>query len=175
MNINIEDYKDLVVGHAWRLLKRLPPSVTIDDLIAAGNEGLWQASLRYKEDSGTPFTAFAQKRVRGSMIDYLRTLYVVGKMPTEELPADAFNKYNHTYNYNVDVRDLLLAEMNALPDHLKDVLFRVYFQDESAVDIAKERKVTKGAIGIQKRNALKKLRESFALQGIEFKDIIQVN
>ena len=57
---------------AARVARRAPESVDLDDLIAAGTEGLIQASQRFDEGAGVPFACFAQRRVRGAILDVLR-------------------------------------------------------------------------------------------------------
>lgn len=53
---------------------KLPPSVERDDLYGAGVIGLIDAVERYDEARGVAFTTFAEMRVRGAILDNLRTL-----------------------------------------------------------------------------------------------------
>jgi len=69
----IEEYIPLVRRQALTLQVRLPSSIELDDLIQAGYLGLLDAMGRFDETCGTPFQAFAAARVRGAMIDELRT------------------------------------------------------------------------------------------------------
>ena len=57
---------------AARVARRAPQSVDLDDLIAAGTEGLIQAAHRFDEAAGVPFACFAQQRVQGAILDVLR-------------------------------------------------------------------------------------------------------
>ena len=68
-----EEYIPIVRRHALSLRVRLPANIELDDLIQAGYLGLLEAMQRYDESSGTPFQAFANSRIRGAMIDELRT------------------------------------------------------------------------------------------------------
>lgn len=52
--------------------RRLPPCIEPDDLIGEGFVGLVQAAAAYDAARGIPFWPFAVRRVRGSMLDYLR-------------------------------------------------------------------------------------------------------
>jgi RNA polymerase sigma factor for flagellar operon FliA len=56
-----------------QLLKRLPHYVEIDDLYSAGIVGLTDAITRFDEHKGIEFRSYAQLRVRGAMIDFLRS------------------------------------------------------------------------------------------------------
>ncbi len=68
-----EEYIPIVRRHALSLRVRLPASIDLEDLIQAGYLGLLDAMQRFDESSGTPFQAFASARIRGAMIDELRT------------------------------------------------------------------------------------------------------
>jgi len=57
---------------AARAARRAPASVELDDLVAAGTEGLIQAAQRFDEAAGVPFASFAQRRVQGAILDVLR-------------------------------------------------------------------------------------------------------
>jgi RNA polymerase sigma factor for flagellar operon FliA len=63
---------DLVDVVARRVRRSLGASVEFDDLMSAGREGLWEAARRFDPESGTPFKAYAQFRVRGAMLDSVR-------------------------------------------------------------------------------------------------------
>lgn len=59
---------------ADRMAAKLPPSVERDDLYGAGVLGLIDAVERFDESRGVAFTAFAETRVRGAILDNLRSL-----------------------------------------------------------------------------------------------------
>ncbi|MBS0877185.1 MULTISPECIES: RNA polymerase sigma factor FliA [unclassified Tatumella] len=66
-------YVQLVRHEALRLQVRLPASVDLDDLIQAGGIGLLNAIERYDAAQGTAFTTYAVQRIRGAMLDELRS------------------------------------------------------------------------------------------------------
>lgn len=57
---------------AYRLAKRLPPHVCVDDLISAGLIGLINAYDRFDPSLCGDFGAYAELRIRGAMLDDLR-------------------------------------------------------------------------------------------------------
>jgi RNA polymerase sigma factor for flagellar operon FliA len=63
----------LVTRLAHQLKAKLPPSVEVDDLIQAGMIGLLDAISRYESDHGAQFETYAIQRIRGSMLDELRS------------------------------------------------------------------------------------------------------
>ena len=67
------EYFSLVKIVAKRMSTRLPASVDYDDLVSAGLIGLMQALERFKPEKGFKFKTYAEFRIRGAMIDELRT------------------------------------------------------------------------------------------------------
>jgi RNA polymerase sigma factor for flagellar operon FliA len=59
---------------ADRISAKLPPSVERDDLYGAGVVGLIDAVERFDPSRGIAFTTFAEMRVRGAILDNLRSL-----------------------------------------------------------------------------------------------------
>jgi RNA polymerase sigma factor FliA len=59
---------------ADRIAAKLPPSVERDDLYGAGIIGLIDAVERFDDSRGVAFTTFAEMRVRGAILDSLRSL-----------------------------------------------------------------------------------------------------
>jgi RNA polymerase sigma factor for flagellar operon FliA len=63
----------LVKKLAHQLKARLPPNVEVDDLIQAGMMGLLDAIARYEDTHGAQFETYAVQRIRGAMLDELRS------------------------------------------------------------------------------------------------------
>src|SRR5262245_49066661 len=59
---------------ADRLAAKLPPSVDREDLIGAGVLGLLDAVDKFDPGRGVQFKTYAEMRVRGAMLDSLRSL-----------------------------------------------------------------------------------------------------
>src|SRR3990172_11652746 len=57
---------------ARRMAPTMPNSIDIGDLVQDGVIGLIDAAQRFDEDRGIKFETFAERRVRGAMIDALR-------------------------------------------------------------------------------------------------------
>lgn len=70
---HLSDYAPLVKRLAFQLKAKLPASVETDDLIQAGMIGLMDAISRYEEGFGTQFETYAVQRIRGAMLDELRS------------------------------------------------------------------------------------------------------
>ena len=68
----ISSHALLVKRIAYHLLRRLPHSVQLDDLIQAGMLGLLEAELHYDASKGASFETYAGIRIRGHMLDEVR-------------------------------------------------------------------------------------------------------
>jgi len=73
-NALAERYLPLVRLLAERLRADLPQNVELDDLIGSGTFGLLSAIDSYDQAQGAKFETFASVRIRGAMLDELRTL-----------------------------------------------------------------------------------------------------
>lgn len=69
----LTQYMPLVRRQALTLQVRLPASIELDDLIQAGMVGLLEALGRFDATQGATFATFASQRIRGAMMDELRT------------------------------------------------------------------------------------------------------
>jgi RNA polymerase sigma factor for flagellar operon FliA len=76
-----DEQEQLVLRHmddvkqiARSIIRRLPASVQLDDLIQAGSIGLIDASRRFGRDRNLPFRQYARIRITGAIFDSLREL-----------------------------------------------------------------------------------------------------
>ena len=74
------DIKHLLAHHAPLVKKlahqmkgRLPANIEVDDLIQAGMIGLLDALQRFTDNQGAQFETYAVQRIRGAMLDELRS------------------------------------------------------------------------------------------------------
>ncbi len=76
-----ETREELILAHyplvrtvAYRMVKRFPHSVDVDDLISVGTLGLIDAVDRFEAGRAVSFKAYAEIRIRGAIVDELRKL-----------------------------------------------------------------------------------------------------
>jgi RNA polymerase sigma factor for flagellar operon FliA len=70
----VEEHLGLVEGIAGKLKRTIGRSIPFDDLVGYGNKGLVEAAARYDARQGVTFRTFAYYRIRGAMLDGLRTM-----------------------------------------------------------------------------------------------------
>ncbi|HPC93366.1 MAG TPA: FliA/WhiG family RNA polymerase sigma factor [Sedimentisphaerales bacterium] len=73
-NLLMEHYRDLVKYAAERLHSKLPDKVELDDLISAGIFGLMDAIDAYDPARGVKFETYCAPRIKGSILDELRSM-----------------------------------------------------------------------------------------------------
>jgi RNA polymerase sigma factor for flagellar operon FliA len=70
----VEKHLALVHSIAGKLKRTLGRSIDFEDLVGYGAKGLVEAAERFDPRHGVSFTTFAYYRVRGAMLDGLRTM-----------------------------------------------------------------------------------------------------
>ncbi|MHC4658832.1 MAG: FliA/WhiG family RNA polymerase sigma factor [Planctomycetota bacterium] len=73
-NLLMKHYMYLVKYTAERLYSKLPDKVELDDLISAGIFGLMDAIDAFDPDRGVKFETYCSPRIRGSILDELRSM-----------------------------------------------------------------------------------------------------
>lgn len=68
----IASHLEIAKRIALRMARRCPAWISSEDLVAAGMLGLAEAAERYDETRQEPFLGFAEKRIRGAVLDELR-------------------------------------------------------------------------------------------------------
>lgn len=82
---------------ARQLIRRLPPhATTLDDLVSVGYLGYHDACARYDATRHVRFATFAEPRIRGAMLDALRS-------------ADMLKRDHRTAKHRRDAADATLA------------------------------------------------------------------
>jgi RNA polymerase sigma factor for flagellar operon FliA len=82
----IRDFLPFIKYTAYRLAWRLPPQLSVEDLISAGIVGLLEALQRYKEGVAR-LSTFVESRIRGAMLDELRSQSWIPKSMKEKISA----------------------------------------------------------------------------------------
>lgn len=65
---------------AKSLAKKLPCSIDLDEIIQMGRVGLMEAASRFNASAGVSFCTFAEMRVRGAILDFLREIDTVPRL-----------------------------------------------------------------------------------------------
>jgi len=70
----VEEFLPAIRYHAAVLKQRLPANIEMDDLVSCGVVGLLDAAERFDASRGIKFKTYAEFRIRGTMLDYLREM-----------------------------------------------------------------------------------------------------
>lgn len=151
-------YSPLVKFVAGRIAAGLPSHADRDDLISDGLVGLIDAVERFEPERGVPFEAYATQRIRGAILDGLRSLdwmpqrtrrlskqvdatisglsQALGRVPTdEEVAVELDLETEAVRRVMVDTTALGYASMDApvLGDE-RDASFSELVRDPAAID-----------------------------------------
>ncbi len=168
-NLLMEHYRPLVRYTAERLHSKLPDKVELDDLISAGIFGLMDALDAFDPDRGVKFETYCSPRIRGSILDELRSMDWVprlvrarahqltratqslethlGRKPTEketakelDMDLDEFDRLKR------DANAVSLVSLNTKYNEADDE------KDIREIDIVKDKKSQDPLIEAQKRD-----------------------
>lgn len=106
---------ELVRRMAFRMARRLPSNVQVDDLIGAGMEGLVKAMDAYDPARQPQFESYAKSRIRGAILDELRS-------------GDSLTRYGRTR----------MGEITSAIKRLQQLLGRHPTEEEVAKEIGVE-------------------------------------
>ncbi len=171
-NILIERYLPLVKYNAERVWQKLPEGVDLNDLISAGVFGLMDAIEAFDMERGVKFETYCVPRIRGAMLDELRTMdWVprlvrskaskleatrkrvearVGRPPTDAEMAQEFEVSQEEFEkMKSDASAVNLVSLN------KKWYETDSYKDVREVDIIEDSKGEDPTRGIQKRDVMK--------------------
>ena len=122
----IEAYAPLVKYIAHRLACRLPASIGVEDLISTGVLGLLDAIQKYDPQHPNTFKTYAEFRIRGAMLDYVRALDWVPRSvrDKEQTLTEAYAAIAHQQGrpaYDEEVAAWLGLDLNTLDEWLTQV------------------------------------------------------
>lgn len=156
----LEEYTPLVVKIAGGFRKKLPKHIEHEDLVAAGMSGLWDVIRKYPEGGGEGFENYIRIRVRGAILDELRTQDWLPRRTrataaARNLPVFAILRYE---DMGESEQELALGRAESAEDMVDDVrearrlrhlisflpprehmiAVEHYFNDKPFIDLARE-------------------------------------
>jgi len=168
----IENYFPLVRFNAERVWSKLPDGVDLNDLISAGVFGLMDAIEAFDLERGVKFETYCVPRIRGAMLDELRTMDWVPRLvrskaskleaARKELeaafgrpPTDA--ELARKMEMSLDDFEKLKTEASAVG--LVSLNKKWYetdsYKDVREIDVVEDMKGEDPTLGIQKRDVMK--------------------
>src|SRR6476469_3662073 len=127
----VEMYLPLVKYNAERIWSRLPDGVELDDLISAGTFGLMDAIDAFDLNRGVKFETYCVPRIRGAMLDELRTMdWVPRLVRSKASKMEAARKGLEAALGRPPRPDELAAKLNITLDQLQE-----YVGEATAVNL----------------------------------------
>jgi len=161
-NEDLAPYMSLVHEEVGRMLRRLPPSVQKDDLVAAGAVGLMDALRKNAvADRGPQFEWYARIRIRGAVLDELRNEDWLSRTARAEVTVRAEQEQRST---------TVVVGFEDLPEHKR---LMPASEEDSPLELA-ERQSQRSALSravaeLPEREA--QIIQMHYFQGFQFKEI----
>lgn len=171
-NLLVENYLPLVKYNGERIWARLPEGVELDDLISAGVFGLMDAIDAFDMTRGVKFETYCVPRIRGAMLDELRTMDWVPRLVRSK--ASKLNEATKTLearlgrhpsaielaaHMEISVGELEKMQIEASAVNLISLNKKWYetdsYKDVREIDILEDNKGIDPTNGIQKRDLMK--------------------
>lgn len=160
------------IAHAFK--RRVPANVDVEDLVAAAMSGLWDA-IRFHPEAGPGFEHYAAMRVRGAVIDELRSqdwlprrhraLVEEGKVARVRVIYDEEENRRAAGEGDPESDAVRKAISEALVDRLRFLMPRerhvveaYYFREEKLRDIGKRMGISEPRVSQIHSRAVEKLR-----------------
>jgi RNA polymerase sigma factor for flagellar operon FliA len=171
-NILIERYLPLVRYNAERVWAKLPEGVDLNDLISAGVFGLMDAIDAFDLGRGVKFETYCVPRIRGAMLDELRTMDWVPRLVRSKASKLESARKEAEAEFGRPPSDTEMASRMRIPlpeyEKLKSEASAVNlvslnkkwyetdsYKDVREVDILEDSKGEDPTRGIQKRDLMK--------------------
>src|SRR3989338_941158 len=122
----ILEYTPLIRYIAQRIAVKLPPNVDIDDLISSGVIGLMDAIDKYDPKRDNQFKTYAEFRIRGAILDELRSQDWVPRSIREKskILDKAYRRLEQRHGRRASVRELS-KELNMTLEEVHDLMTQV--------------------------------------------------
>lgn len=164
---------------ALRVRAELDLTCELDDLIAYGMQGLIEAKSRFDEARGVQFTTFAHYRVRGAILDGVRTMaYLPRRAHQKRRAAEAFDWELESQGearaaspeQRADVQGTLAAVDDVLTKISASFVLQCLGQDETDPRETPEDQLIGATERVRLTTALKVLpeREAIVIRGMYF-------
>jgi RNA polymerase sporulation-specific sigma factor len=154
----VEAYQPLVF-HIYGKLG-LSLGVEMVDVISEGTVGLIQAVDNFDHHRGVPFKSYAYLRVKGAMIDYLRSQRIAIKSG-ELREFDFFSQLasQGEDRYSLDRLEFIFSRLDELSPREREIIQGLYKEGLSQRELAARLKCTPANISILHGRAVKRLRK----------------
>ena len=126
------------IENAMNYVKKVASSMLLshefDDLVGEGMIGLTKAMKQYDADKGTTLAEYASKRIKGSMIDYLRKVNRTRRVKKKNIAEVKTLSFYEDIRGSGEGRDMRLVDILG-----KDGFVESYMNEEAIRDILDDR------------------------------------
>lgn len=153
----IESHLHIVGYHVSEMLVRVPAQVTRDELASAGYLALTQAAISYDSEMRVPFSRFAAIRIKGALIDELRSMDWVSRGTRRKIreytqTVEQITATLHRAPTREEIASALgvdVSEVSEIADHASVKVLSVDAYDGTLADIMPSNAPTPEAAALQ--------------------------
>lgn len=174
----IAEHVEIARRISLRIARSCPDWISRDDIVAAGMVGLAEAAERYDETRQEPFLSFAEKRIRGAVIDELRRGDVMPRR-MRRMARKIGDAIQHLEQRHGEATDEKVAEQLGVPlEEYKQNLEQIVHVSVGALELDDDSLMPTGdesspEMQLAHRRAKARVRE--ALDKLDKRDILILN
>jgi RNA polymerase sigma factor (sigma-70 family) len=187
-NEQVIEYRYLVDIIAGQLSKKTPSNISYEDLHSIGMYGLLMA-LRKCNDT-TTFKRYAEFKIKGAMLDYMREIDHLSRTYREEvksnegeliiLSLDSTTEFNDEDLFTITINDVQRLEAAEVLEECKSFMYPsdsslindLYSKGLSMADAGRKRGMSCAGVLHKKRKALKQLSNLLKFKRIRDGDLM---
>lgn len=166
-----DQYLAFVKQIAARYYRKVYKSVEFDELVSVGCVAFVEALRRWDQSKGATLEAFVTYRVKGAILDYLRSLDMVTRSERKQIKktgADPSLVMLHDWDFTKIVASTADPSYKVLVEQLlrhlepreRYVIRRLFWDEDKVVDIARDLDRCSALVTIIKKTALEKMKKA---------------
>jgi RNA polymerase sigma factor (sigma-70 family) len=141
---------------------RVPPNWSrrdwYEEMRAEANAAAWEAELDFDPTRGVPLPAFVHGRVLARALTRYRREWAYARRCGLRSETDRFEDINSRGFSAVDVSDSLQRGLDRLPEHHRRLIWCLYWEGKTEVEIARLLSRSQATISLRKSRILERLR-----------------
>jgi RNA polymerase sigma factor (sigma-70 family) len=173
--VTLERRNELVLAHmelvkkiAGSFLRKVPPSIELDDMVHEGLLGMIEAAGRWDEALKVPFKLYIKHRVRGAIQDSIRRRHYANAThaPLDEAPEPLVIPQIEQRIDRERRRERVAQVIEMLPIPQRQVVRRFYGEDQTNADIGRGSGVAARKVCEIHRVALVTMKRDLVIRGV---------
>lgn len=168
MDTNLQEYLPLTRWIARKIAYERGSLKDLDDLSQIGVLGLIEAAERYDASKGGSFKTYAEYRIRGTILDQLRTnkrQFFPISLQEEEPDGSTEGEFSDSLEER-ELRSSIKTALRQLTPREQSVVQLYYYEDLNLKEIGEKLRVSESRVSQLHGSALRKLGKTLKKEGL---------